>query len=81
MADEQGVLDRADGDVEAPGVLAECPEVLLPLGDGEALAAAVGGNGAQGEEELPGADVEDAVATRVDEREDGRGDRHAHAAQ
>jgi len=56
-------------------------QVLLPLADGEALAAAVGGDGADGEQELPGADVEHAVASGIDEGQDGRGHRHADAAQ
>src|SRR5258708_5507128 len=33
------------------------------------------------EQELPGADVEDAVAPRGHEREDRRGRRHAHAVE
>ena len=62
-------------------MVAEGGEVLLPLGDREGLAAAVGADRADGEEELPGTDVEDAVAARVDQRQDGRGDRDADAAQ
>src|SRR2546421_8346828 len=36
---------------------------------------------AEPEQELPGADVEDAVAPRVDQRQDRRRRRHAHAAK
>jgi hypothetical protein len=75
------VLDGAGGGLEAAGVVAEGGQVLFPLGDGEALAAAVGTHGADGEQELPGADVQHAVAPGIEQREDGRAHRHADALQ
>jgi hypothetical protein len=49
--------------------------------DREALAATVGGDGIDREQQLPAADVEDAIAARVDQGEDRGGDGHADAAQ
>src|SRR5256885_1470657 len=56
-------------------------EEVQPLADGEALAAAVGYHRTDREEELPGADVQHAVAARIDQREDGGGHRHTDAGQ
>ena len=81
MAEEQRVLDRSGAHAETAGVATERGQVLLPLDEGEALPAGVGGDGTQGEEELPGTDVEYAVAPWVDEREDGGGDGDADAGQ
>src|SRR5437879_8805120 len=81
MTEEERVLDGACAHAETAGVMAERGEVGLPLGDREALAAAVGLDGADREQELPGADVEDAVAPRVEQREDRRGHRHPDAGE
>src|SRR6266511_3764013 len=75
VALEQRVFDGARGHAEAASVKSERAEILLPLVDGEALAATVGDDGADGEQELPGADVEHAVASRIDKGQDGRGHR------
>ena len=50
-------------------MVAEGGEEVEPLGNGEALAAAVGVDGVGGEEQLPGADVQHAVAAGVDQRD------------
>ena len=81
MALEEGVLHCARAHAEAAGMVAQRREVFLPLADRETLAPVVGGDRADGEQELPGTDVQHAVAARVDEGQDGRGHRHADAPQ
>src|SRR5207247_2105337 len=78
---EQRVLDRARRHAEPPSVAPQLPEVLEPVAGGEAAPCRLPAYGAEPEQELPSADVEDAVAPRVDQRQDRRRRRHAHPAE
>jgi len=65
----------------AARLIAQPRQVVEPVARGEPAPSGLPAHGLEGEEELPDADVEDPVASGIDQREDGRGDGHAHPAE
>ena len=81
VAVEQRELHRSHGDASIPRRLAQAAQIRFPVARVEPAPRGFPPDGAQRVQELPDPDVEHAVAPRVDQREDGRGDGHAHTGE
>src|SRR5262249_41647773 len=81
MAEEERVLDGARGGAQAARVAAERLQVVDPLAHREAPAGGIGGHPPPAGPQLPRADVQHAIAPRIEKGEDGGGHGHAHAVQ
>jgi hypothetical protein len=78
---EERPLHRASRDAAPLRLGAERGEVAFPVGHGKAPSATVTNGGVERVQELPHANVEHAVAPRVEQCEDRRGDGDGHARQ
>src|SRR5215470_12087703 len=81
MAEEERVLDGARGGAQAARVAAERLQVVDPLAHREAAAGGIGVDPAHAVQHLPRADVQHAIAVRIEKGQDGGGHGHAHAVQ
>lgn len=81
MRAEEGAFDISGLDVETLREVPKNRQKLVPVDEGEASARRSPGDRTGCVKDLPGANIDDAVAPRIQEHQNRRGHRHRHAAQ